>query len=183
MIGKLANQNQQDLFQPLLKDFINLRHELVLLSNKIDWNYFEKEFSKYYSNTGQPGMPIRLMVGSLMLKRIYNLSDERLTDAWIRDPYMQYFCGMAHFAHTFPCDPSDFVHFRHRIGEAGVGQIFAYSVQLFGKAAKEKVNLSDTTVSENNTTFPTDAKLAKKIIDTCNAIAEKEGIVQRQSYV
>ena len=45
MIGKSANQNQHNFFQPLLKDFINLEHELVLLSDKIDWNYFEKEFS------------------------------------------------------------------------------------------------------------------------------------------
>lgn len=78
-------------------------------------------------------MPLQLMVGSLMLKRIYNLSDERLTEAWVMNSYMQYFCGMAHFQHQFPCDPSDFVHFRKRIGEKGVEQIFAYSVQLFGK--------------------------------------------------
>lgn len=183
MIGKTANQNQQDLFQPLLKDFINMSHELVLLSDKIDWDYFEKDFTKYYSTTGQPAMPIRLMVGSLMLKRIYNLSDERLVESWAMNPYMQYFCGAAHFQHKFPCDPSDFVHFRKRIGEEGVKNIFAYSVRLFGKAAKEKVNLSDTTVAENNTTFPTDAKLANKIIDKCNEIAKKEGIVQRQTYV
>ena len=43
--------------------------------------------------------------------------------------------------------------------------------------------MSDTTVQENNTTFPTDAKLAKKIIDKCNALAEKNNITQRQSYV
>jgi len=183
MIGKSSNQNQRDLFSPLLKDFINMSHELVLLSDKIDWGYFEKSFRQYYSNTGQPAMPIRLMIGSLMLKRIYNLSDERLCESWIRDPYMQYFCGEAKFKHQFPCDPSDFVHFRNRIGEQGVEKIFAYSVHLFGKQAKEKVNLSDTTVSENNTTFPTDAKLAKKIIDKCNEIAQEEGIKQRQTYV
>jgi len=180
MTGKTENQNQRDLFQPLLKEFIDMRHELILLSDKIDWSYFEENFSKYYSNTGQPAMPIRLMVGSLMLKRIYNLSDERICEAWVMNPYMQYFCGEAKFKHQFPCDPSDFVHFRHRIGEEGVEKIFAYSVHLFGKAAKEKVNLSDTTVGENNTTFPTDAKLAKKIIDKCNEIADKEGVVQRQ---
>ncbi len=183
MIGKTANQNQQNLFHPLLKDFINMSYELVLLSDKIDWNYFEKYFTKYYSTTGQPAMPIRLMVGSLMLKRIYNLSDERLVDSWAMNPYMQYFCGVAHFEHKFPCDPSDFVHFRKRIGEQGVKKIFAYSVRIFGKASQEKVNLSDTTVAENNTIFPTDAKLAKKIIDKCNEIAKQEGIVQRQTYV
>jgi len=128
MIGKPQNQNQREMFRPLLKEFIDMSHELVLLSDKIDWHYFEDNFSQYYSNTGQPAMPIRLMVGSLLLKRIYNLSDERLVEAWEMNPYMQYFCGVAYFEHKFPCDPSDFVHFRHRIGEKGVEKIFAYSV-------------------------------------------------------
>ena len=183
MIGKSPTQQQRDLFKPLLSDFINMEHELVLLANKIDWSYFEKEFSSLYSHTGKPGMPIRLMVGSLLLKRIYNLGDETLAQTWIRDPYMQYFCGRAHFEHKFPCDPSDFVHFRKRLGKQGIEKIFAYSVQMHGKDAQEKVVLSDTTVQENNTSYPTDARLAKKIIDKLNAIAGKEGVKQRQSYV
>lgn len=162
MIGKNINQNQRDIFKPLLSDFIDLSHELSLLAQRIDWSYFDKEFSDYCSKRGKPAMAIRLMVGSLMLKRIYNLGDETLCEAWVRDPYMQYFCGMAHFEHKFPCDPSDFVHFRNRIGEAGVEKIFSYSVHLHGKDALEKLVLSDTTVQENlpaeqagNTTFPT----------------------------
>ncbi|MEZ4907849.1 MAG: hypothetical protein R2771_09490 [Saprospiraceae bacterium] len=78
------------------------------------------------------------------------------------NPYMQYFTGEAHFKHKFPCDPSDFVHFRKRIGIEGVEKIFAYSVKIHGKESKDKKMLSDTTVQENNTTFPTDAKLANK---------------------
>jgi len=183
MIGKTDNKNQRDLFRPMLLDFIDNRHELVLLSDKIDWNYFEKELSRYYSTKGRPSMPIRLMVGCLILKRIYNLGDETLAKAWEMNPYMQYFCGVTHFEHKFPCDPSDFVHFRKRIGEEGVAKIFAYSVHIHGEKAHEKQVLSDTTVQENNTTFPTDAKLAKKIIDKCNAIAQSTGIKQRQSYV
>jgi IS5 family transposase len=109
-----------------------MNHEMVLLADKIDWKYFEETFSGYYSNTGQPGMPIRLMVGCLMLKRLENLGDETLAQAWIMNPYMQYFCGEAHFQHKFPCDPSDLVHFRKRIGEAGIEKIFAYSVRLHG---------------------------------------------------
>ena len=183
MTGKSDNQDQRNIFVPLLKDFINLNHELVLLADKIDWQYFEREFSPLYSNTGKPAMPIRLMVGSLMLKRIYNLGDETLVETWVRDPYMQYFCGMAHFEHKFPCDPSDFVHFRKRLGKEGIEKIFVQSVKLHGKAAQDKMALSDTTVQENNTTFPTDAKLAKKVINRLNAIAHKEQVVQRQTYV
>jgi len=182
MIGKSPVQNQRDLFNPLLTDFIDMSHELVLLAKKIDWSYFEKVFSKHYSHTGQPSIPIRFMVGSLMLKRLYNLGDETLAKEWVMNPYMQYFCGESQFQHTFPCDPSDFVHFRKRIGEEGIEKIFAYSVELHGSKAKSKMVLSDTTVQENNITFPTDAKLAKKIIDKVNRITQRENIKQRQSY-
>jgi IS5 family transposase len=109
MIGKTPVQNQRDMFNPLLTDFIDMNHELVLLAKKIDWSYFEKEFSKHYSHTGRPSMPIRFMVGSLMLKRLYNLGDETLAKEWVMNPYMQYFCGESQFQHQFPCDPSDFV--------------------------------------------------------------------------
>jgi IS5 family transposase len=182
MKGKSPNQNQRNLFLPLLKEFINMEHELVLLAEKIDWSYFDKSFSSLYSETGQPAMPIRLMVGCLMLKRLYNLGDETLASEWVMNPYMQYFCGEAYFQYQFPCDPSDFVHFRKRIGEKGVEIIFAYSISLHGQSAKSKQVLSDTTVQENNVTFPTDAKLAKKIIDKASKIALEENLVQRQSY-
>lgn len=182
MIGK-SPVKQADLFRPMLDSFIDKGQELVLLADKINWSYFEKEFASLYSRTGQPGMPIRFMVGCLILKHLYNLGDEKLPLAWESNPYMQYFCGEVFFQHKFPCDPSDFVHFRKRIGEAGIGKIFCYSVQMHApKARTSNYVLSDTTVQENNTTFPTDAKLCKKVIDYCNKIAEKEGIRQRQRY-
>lgn len=183
MVGKLDKSGQQDLFRPMLTDFIDKDHKLVLLADKIDWNYFEEEFSTYYSDVGRSSHPIRFMVGCLILKRLENLGDETLAEAWIMNPYMQYFCGMVFFEHEFPCDPSNFVHFRKRIGEKGIEKIFVYSVHMHGEHAQEQQALSDTTVQENDITFPTDAKLAKKIIDKCNKIADREKIEQRQTYV
>ena len=168
MLGKLPKITQRDLFRPMLKDFIDPSHELVLLADKIDWQYFENEFKQYFcENNGSPSVPIRVMVGCLMLKQIYNLGDETLPTYWIRDAYFQYFCGMTFFEHKFPFAPSDFSHFRKRIGTDGFEKIFAYSVHLHGKdvVKQAKFVLSDTTVQENNTTFPTDAKLCKKVID------------------
>jgi IS5 family transposase len=98
------------------------------------------------------------------------------------------------FEHRFPFDPSDFVHFRKRIGERGFEKIFVHSVRLnigegeakgsgAGKGASKAVwHLSDTTVQENATTFPTDAKLCKKVIDKCNKSAKEAGISLRRSY-
>lgn len=182
MIRKSQKVQQRNMFRVMLVDFINMEHELILLADKIDWEYFAKELTPFYSEVGRPALPLRLMVGSLLLKRLYNLGDETLAEAWVLNPYMQYFCGMTFFEHKFPCDPSSFVHFRNRIGEAGVEKIFAHTVHLHGEKAQEKQALSDTTVQENNTTFPTDAKLAKRIIDKCNEIASKNGVNQRQSY-
>ncbi|WP_139421420.1 transposase [Chryseobacterium mulctrae] len=114
---------------------------------------------------GNPSHPIRFMVGCLLLKHLYNLGDETLEKAWIMNPYMQYFCGRVFFEHEFPCDPSNFVHFRKRIGEKGIEKIFAYSVRMHdAKTNTSNFVLSDTTVQENNTSFPTDAKLCKKVI-------------------
>ena len=105
---------------------------------------------------------------------------------WIENPYMQYFCGMRCFEHRFPFDPSNFVHFRKRIEEADFEQFFAYSVQLHGKevsAQKSQWHLSNTTVQESNTTFPTDAKLCKKVIEKCNGIAKQAGIRLQRSFM
>ena len=183
MIGKLA-KNERELFRTRLADLINPKHELAMLAQSIDWQYFETEFKSYYSDKGAPSVPIRTMVGCLMLKYLYNLGDERIPSFWLQSVYFQHFTGGVFFEHKFPFDPSDFVHFRNRVGEDGIAKIFSYSVHIHGDtvAKQAKFVLSDTTVQENNTTFPTDAKLCKKVIEKCNKIAENEGITQRQKF-
>ena len=59
MLGKLSQNKQREIFRTHLEDLINLDHELVLLANKIDWQYFETEFAPYYSEHGAPSVPIR----------------------------------------------------------------------------------------------------------------------------
>ncbi|MCR4664407.1 MAG: transposase [Paludibacteraceae bacterium] len=106
MIGESPSRIEPESFRPQLSSFIDISHELVLLSEKTDWSYFEKAFGTLYSGKGKPALPIHFMVSCLMLKHLYNLSDETLAKTWVRDPYMQYFCGRAFFEHRFPCDPS-----------------------------------------------------------------------------
>ncbi len=56
------------------------------------------------------------------------------------------------------------------------------SIELFGKLSEESEVVIDTTVQEQNITYPTDIKLHKKIIDKCVKISITEGIKLRQSY-
>lgn len=117
MIGKLPKKEQRDLFRPLLKDFIDMRHELVVLTDKIDWSYFEKGFTTLFEKgISQRSHPSNDWL--LNVKHLYNLGDERIPEFLIRDVYFQYFCGGEFFEHKFPFDPSDFVHFRNRVGNS-----------------------------------------------------------------
>ena len=182
MIGKSPNHQQTHLFLANLTDFINPKHQLCWLAEKIDWQFFETQFASLYSKVGSPAKPIRLMVGLLILKQVYNLSDERVIEEWVSNPYFQYFCGNSVFQWQFPCDPSDLVHFRHRIGVEGVENILAVSILIHGKEVLNEDISIDTTVQEKNITFPTETKLAIKVIEQCWSIGEKEGIEVRQSY-
>lgn len=184
MVGKTEKTPQLNIFKVPLLSFIREDHELCLLANKIDWDLVEKDFSEYYClDNGRPSIPIRKVVGVILLRRMFNLSDESVVDKWKENPYWQYLCGEVNFQHEPPFDPTELIKFRKRIGEAGAERLLKLSIDLFDrKEVEEKVVLIDTTVQEKNITFPTDSKLQKKIIEKCRAIAAKEGIKLRQSY-
>jgi len=156
---------------------------LVVLADTINWAAFDDSFEKYYSDNGRPAKPIRLMVGLLILKQLENLSDENAVLQWKRNPYYQYFCGLTEYQPALPCDPTDLVYFRKRIGKEGVEEIFAMSVALHGKDAQEKQVIIDTTVQEKNVTYPTDGKLAIKMIHHLHRIAKEEEIQLRRTYI
>ncbi len=156
---------------------------LIALADTINWGLFEASFEKYYSKEGRPAKPIRLMVGLLLLKQLKNLSDEEIIEQWKQNPYYQYFCGFHAFQVALPCHPTDLVYFRKRIGTQGVEEIFGMSVKLHGKAIEEKQVIIDTTVQEKNVTYPTDGKLAIKMIHQLLRIAKKEQIQLRRTYV
>ena len=176
---------QPSLFSSLT-DQLNPRHPLYLLANKIDWQRFESSFSPLYSSdNGRPAKPIRLMCGLLILKHVRNLSDESVVEQWSENAYYQYFCGMLEFTPSFPCNASELVHFRKRIGEKGMELILSESIRVNQKdddRDHHDTPFIDSTVQEKNVTYPTDAKLHKKIIRKVLSIVKSLGLPLRQSY-
>ena len=64
MIGKLDPTPQLEMFKVPLKHFIREEHELVLLTQKIQWDKLESDLSQYYCvDNGRPGVPIRTISG------------------------------------------------------------------------------------------------------------------------
>ncbi len=105
-----------------------------------------------------------------------------VVEQWMENIYYQYFSGEKTYACGVPCEASELVHFRNRIGTEGVELIFKESIRINGRDGQEKEATTDTTVQEKNITYPTDNKLHRKIIKKCVAMADKEGIELRQRY-
>ncbi|MET4262566.1 hypothetical protein ABIC09_007546 [Bradyrhizobium sp. S3.12.5] len=105
-----------DLFRARLDQTINLKHELVLLAGKIDWDWIDDEVAPLYSENGRPGIESRFVIGLLLLKHIYGLSDEGICERWVHDPYFQFFTGEEFLQHAFPHERSDLSHWRKRLG-------------------------------------------------------------------
>ena len=182
MQSKASGAHQTSFLMPTLGEQLDPRQALKQLADTLPWSEFEQAFGKDYSPEGRPAKPVRLMVGLLLLKQLFNQGDETVVAAWVQNPYWQYFCGMAEFQWQVPCDPSDLVYFRQRIGEAGVQRILKVTVQLHGDKAQESEVVVDTTVQEKNITHPTDTKLAHKIIRRCWKLADGHGVKLRRRY-
>ena len=177
-----TNSAQGSFLLPDLGTQLDPRQALYRLATAIDWKFFEEAFGPLYSAEGRPALPIRRMVGLLMLKHLQNLSDERVVDFWSLSPYAQFFCGEREMQWGVPCEASELVHFRNRIGTDGAEKIFASTIELHGEKAKEKEVVVDTTTQEKNITYPTDTKLASKIVRGGVKLAKKNGVALRQSF-
>lgn len=157
-----------------------------MLADKIDWHRFEEAFSPLYcADNGCPCKPIRLMCGLLILKHVRNLSDESVVEQWSENAYYQYFCGMLEFTPSYPCNASELVHFRKRIRESGMELILAESIRVNRKEDDRDHHdtaFIDSTVQEKNVTYPTDAKLHKKIVRKVLSVVKSLDLPLRQSY-
>jgi transposase, IS5 family len=177
-----------DLFRSELVNLIDLRHELCLLADQLDWPALHSRFGALYAQgVGRPGHPIRLMVGLQLLKFLRNVSDEEVVATWLENPYWQHFCGQQYFSHHAPIDASLMTGFRLRIGAEGCEFILGLTVQaglstgVVSPASLAVVNV-DTTVQPKAIEFPTDARLLNKARIAVVKLATASGIVLRQSY-
>jgi transposase, IS5 family len=159
----------------------------VQLADKIDWDWIDGEIAPLYSDQGRPGIETRFVIGLLLLKHIYGLSDEGVCERWVHDPYFQHFTGEEFFQHEFPHERSDLSHWRKRLGDK-LEMLLAESLRVAHESGALRTRdlkrvTVDTTVQPKAVSFPTDAKLLHAAIKGLNRLARKHGVRLRQSYL
>ena len=142
---------------------------------------------RFYRSAGRPALPTRLMVGLCYLKHSFDVSDERLLELWVENPYWQHFCGFEHFQHKPPCDPTSLVRYRKRIGTDGMERLLAETVRVgldagaVRPSSLERINV-DTTIQPKAIAHPLDSRLYHKALEILVRQAKRAGIRLRQSY-
>lgn len=90
----------------------------MVLSHKIAWDSFVNDYQQQLNNgdTWADGINPLVVIGSLIIKHIGDLSDRVMVQQIQECIYMQYCIGYSTFSDEKPFDPSLFVAFRKRLG-------------------------------------------------------------------
>ncbi len=175
-----------DLFRARLDQIINMKHELVILADKIGWAWLDAQLAESFSDQGRPAEPVRFMIGMFLLKHTYALSDEQVWARWVHDPCFRYFTGEEFFRHDLPHERSGMSHWRKRSGDKLEVLLqeslrIAHDTGALSKRDLARVTV-DTTVQPKNVTFPTDAKLPETATRQFGKLAKEHDVPLRQSY-
>jgi IS5 family transposase len=174
-----------DFFYSRFDQMIDLRRPLAVPVSRMPWQEIEASLSHRFARTGKeiedidlfgaaavalsaggvskavrPRLPRRLIVPLLSLNHAFNESDEGLVET----PTWQYFSGQAYFEHRWPCDSTLWVKFRKPIGEEGVEELLARTIEAamtMNLIAKKELSqvIVDSAVQEKAITHPTDSEL------------------------
>jgi len=145
-----------DFFRSRIDHMIDLRHPLAVLASRMPRQQIEGSVAHLFSrkgragaalpdldlfgeqvqrvavvnNAGRPRVPLRIMISLLYLKHAFNATDEGVVERWGETPIWQFFSGQAYFEHHRPCDATTLVKFRQLLGEEGVEELLAQTLNV-----------------------------------------------------
>ena len=187
-MGPKAPVTEVDLFRHPLLEQINAKHPLVRLADLIDWPRLSAAMSESFtSRRGRPATSARLIAGLLYLQHAFDLSDEGVVWRWVENPYWQVFTGETYLQTQPPIDPSSLTRWRGRLGEAGIEELLAETIEAAKRAGVIKPSsvkrvIVDTTVMEKAIAHPTDSRLLERCREHLVKAAARHGLKLRQNY-
>ena len=133
----------------------------VVLAGLLPWDVLVSIYMKQMNNskTGAGSINPRVVLGSMIIKHICDLSDRETIQQIQENVYMQYFIGYSNFSNAAPFDPSLFVEIRKRLGMEQINaineRIIHFVQEKFEKHEKPK----------KSTDLPSDCDVKAEIAD------------------
>jgi transposase, IS5 family len=202
-----------DFFRSRIDHMIDLRHPLAVLSSRMPWQEIEARVAQVFSrkgragvampdldlfgqqvqraavasNAGRPRVPLRIMIALLYLKHAFNESDEGVVERWGETPTWQFFSGQAYFEHHRPCDATTLIKFRQLLGEEGVEELLAQTINVAVELKLIKPQeltrvIVDSTVQHKSIAHPTDSRLLEIARVKLVEAAKDAGIELKQTF-
>ena len=202
-----------DFFRSRIDHMIDLRHPLAVLASRMPWQEIEARVAQVFSrkgragvampdldlfgeqvqrvavasNAGRPRVPLRVMIALLYLKHAVNESDEGVVARWADTPRWQFFSGCAYYEDRQPCDATTLVKFRQLLGEEGVEELLAQTINVAVDLKLIKPQeltrvIVDSTVQHKAIAHPTDSRLLETARTKLVEEAKEVGIDLKQTF-
>ena len=148
-------------FETPFAKHLNSSNRWIVLAGRIPWDELVNVYQKQMGNskTGADGINPRVVIGSLIIKHLCDLSDRETVQQIQENMYMQYFLGFSSFSDEEPFDASLFVEFRKRLG---VEQINAINEKILNLSLSQQDALSANKKKEDEPPANTPATVAEK---------------------
>jgi IS5 family transposase len=184
----------------------------VKISQMIPWDEIEEKYKENFSKEmGRPAKPVRMALGSHLIKEKFCLSDEETVELITESPYLQYFLGLEQFESKAPFEASMMTWFRKRLTPEMIAEVNQYVIRGGRKPGKgdkggeqsgngpeeaakeEKPNkgtmIVDATCVPSDIRFPTDVSLlsearekSEQLIDALHKEINPPGIRKPRTY-
>lgn len=202
-----------DFFRLRIDHMIDLRHPLAVLAWRMPWQEIEAKVAQVFSRkgragvampeldlfgeqmqrtvvpskAGRPRVPLRIMISLLYLKHAFNESDEGVVERWGETPVWQFFSGLAYFEHQRPCDATTLVKFRQLLGDEGVEELLAQTINVAVELKLIKPQelsrvIVDSTVQHKAIAHPTDSRLLETARTKLVEVAKDAGVRLKQTF-
>ena len=183
-------QRQGRIFHGRLTNELNPSHKLYKFRKVINWDALERNLApllKTYQSGRNRKAP-RIMIGLLLLQKMYKLSDKATSEMLEENMYWQYFCGYEYVMDKhMGVSESCIRRFRQELGEEGLQLILSalvdvgLNINVIKKEDLETI-IVDTTVQTKNIKYPIDKDLLARAYKELIAMGKRLTIKFHETY-